>query len=94
MSVALKAPERPCRRCGGAIPAQPSGPGRPRVFCSRDCRRAYYYEQEQAAVEAQRDAETEARRYEYERYHYGKRAADQMARDRARNREGRTSGRC
>jgi hypothetical protein len=88
----LKAPERACRGCGAEIPAQPLGPGRPKEFHSRHCRRSYYHRQEQAAVEAQRDAEREANRYEYERYHYGKRAADRMARDRARNREGRTNG--
>jgi hypothetical protein len=52
MSATLKAPERACKGCGAEIPAQPAGPGRPKVFHSRECRRNYYHRQEQAAVEA------------------------------------------
>jgi len=88
---ALKAPERPCRACGGTIPAQPSGPGRPRDYCSRKCRTDYHHRQEQAAIARERAAEVERRRFEYERRVYGKREADRLARERARNRSERSA---
>jgi hypothetical protein len=44
----MKAPERPCKACEATIPAQPSGPGRPKLFCSRRCRRDFYLVQEKA----------------------------------------------
>jgi hypothetical protein len=92
MSSSLKAPEKTCQGCEAIIPAQASGPGRPRKFCSRRCRRDHYHRAEQAQIERERAEEAERRTQEYETRIYGKRAADQMARDRARNREGRTNG--
>jgi hypothetical protein len=41
MPTNLKAEARDCRGCGASIPEQPSGPGRPREFCTRDCRSQY-----------------------------------------------------
>jgi hypothetical protein len=87
MSSSLKAPEKTCQGCEATIPAQPSGPGRPRTFCSRRCRRDYYHHAEQAEIERERAEEKERRTQEYETRIYGKRAADWMARDRARVRE-------
>jgi hypothetical protein len=66
MSQDVKAPERICRGCSAEIPPQPRGPGRPREFCSRACRRDYYHRQEQAEVERQRAEERERNRREYE----------------------------
>ena len=83
ISATLKAPERSCKGCGAEIPAQASGPGRPREFCSRRCRRDHYHRLEQAQIERERAEEKERRQREYEERVYGKRAADQMARDRA-----------
>jgi hypothetical protein len=85
-SATLKAPERPCRGCEAMIPAQASGPGRPREFHSRDCRRSYYHRVEQAAVERERAEAEERRRYESDVRYYGKRAAKRMAREREESR--------
>jgi len=84
---ALKAPVRPCKGCDGTIPPQPSGPGRPREFCSRRCRRDYYHRQEQAEVDRERREEWERQRYELDRQYYGKREANRRAKQRARERE-------
>jgi endogenous inhibitor of DNA gyrase (YacG/DUF329 family) len=89
----MKAPARACRGCGTDIPAQSSGPGRPREFCTRRCRRDLHHAQEQASIERERAEEQERQRFEYERYHYGTRAAKQMARDRAKVRSGGANGR-
>jgi hypothetical protein len=66
----VKAPERPCKGCGATIPAQPSGPGRPRLFCSRACRRDFYLGQERVERERER-AEERERRWQV---NYGRRA--------------------
>lgn len=82
----MKAAERPCRSCGNLIPAQPSGPGRPKVFCSARCRRSWHYDRErERELEAQR-FEWERNRYELEKRHYGKREADRRAKERAERR--------
>jgi hypothetical protein len=62
MSLDLKAPERPCKGCRATIPAQPRGPGRPREFHSRDCRRAHYHRLEKEEVERQQVEERERNR--------------------------------
>ncbi len=85
-SATLKAPERACKGCGAKIPAQASGPGRPREFHSRDCRRSYYHRQEQAEIERERAEAEERRRYESDVRFYGKRAANRMAREREESR--------
>ena len=79
----LKAGERRCRGCDVTIPAQPSGPGRPRLFHSRECRRRYYDHQEQAETKRQREEEKERRLREYEERVWGKREAARRARWRA-----------
>jgi endogenous inhibitor of DNA gyrase (YacG/DUF329 family) len=79
----LKASEHPCRGCGATIPAQPRGPGRPRLYCSRRCRRAHYQRLEQAEVVLERTAQRERRRLEIETEWYGVREAKRRARDRA-----------
>ena len=84
--VALKAGPRPCKGCEAMIPPQPRGAGRPKLFCSRECRRRYFHRQEKAELERERAEEWERQRFEYERYHYGVRAAKQMAKERARAR--------
>lgn len=58
-----KAPERPCRGCETPIPAQPSGPGRPREFCSIECRRSFHHARE-------RERQLAEQRKEWERNHY------------------------
>jgi hypothetical protein len=78
----MKAPEKTCQGCEATIPAQPSGPGRPRTFCSRRCRRDYYHRLEQAEIERERAEEEERRRREYEERVYGKREASRRARER------------
>jgi hypothetical protein len=88
MSTTLKAPERRCRGCKAVIPAQLSGPGRPKVFCSRACRRAHYHAEEQAAVEHERAEAKERQRREVEERWYGKRRAAQLARERAQTHRG------
>jgi hypothetical protein len=82
-----KAGESRCRGCETVIPAQPSGPGRPRVFCSVSCRRHYFHAREQAAIVAERQEQAERSRYELDMRFHGKREADRRARERARNRE-------
>jgi hypothetical protein len=84
MSQDLKAAEGPCRGCGETIPAQPSGPGGPKVFCSRHCRRGYFHRLEQAAVERERIEEAERRRFETDRHFYGVREARRRAWERQR----------
>ncbi len=87
-TTALKAPERPCRGCDATIPAQPRGPGRPREFCSRSCRRAYFHQQEKNELERERAAEYAAKweRETFERdvYNHGRREAKRRAKARAR----------
>ncbi len=83
MSTGLKASERPCRGCGQVLPAEPSGPGRPRVFCTRRCRRDFYHRQEQAQIERERAQERERRLRATEESWYGKREAARRARWRA-----------
>ena len=82
----MKAPERACRGCGSTIPAQPSGPGRPRVFCSVRCRRDFHHGLER---ERELDAKAEAREemlYARDRHFYGKRQADRRRRERQKRR--------
>jgi hypothetical protein len=82
----VKAPERSCRHCGETIPAQPRGPGRPREFCTRRCRRDFYHQQEQATLNRERAEEWERRRYELDVAYYGKRKAKRLAKERAESR--------
>jgi hypothetical protein len=82
----LKASERSCKGCGTTIPAQPSGAGRPKVFCSVGCRRRYHHGLEQAEIERERAEIEELRKYERDLHFYGKRAADQMAQEREERR--------
>jgi hypothetical protein len=90
MTTDLKAPERPCRNCKALIPAQPRGPGRPREFCSRSCRRDFYHRQERDELEAERAAERaerlERERFERDVWYHGKREAKKRARQRAKER--------
>lgn len=81
-----KAPERPCRSCSAPIPAQPSGPGRPREFCSTECRRSFHYDREREREEAARQEAWERTRYRLDVQYHGKRRADQLARKRAEGR--------
>jgi endogenous inhibitor of DNA gyrase (YacG/DUF329 family) len=81
--MTLKAVERPCRECGATLPAEQSGPGRPKAFCNFRCRRTWHSRQERAAEQSARDADKERRTQEYEIRIYGKRAAARMARERA-----------
>ncbi len=81
-----KAPERPCRSCGVTIPAQASGPGRPREFCSTECRRSFHYDRERERLVAERREAWERTRYRLNVQHFGKRKADQLARARAEGR--------
>ena len=81
-----KAPERPCRSCGTTIPAQPSGPGRPREFCSIRCRRSFHHGQERERELAEQREEWERNRYGLDRRYYGKAKADQLAKKRAERR--------
>lgn len=80
--AALKAPERACKGCGETIPPQPSGPGRPREFCARRCRRDYHHRQEQREVERERAEAEERRQRSLDEHFHGKRAAARMARER------------
>jgi hypothetical protein len=70
----------------GQDPRPGIGPGPPREFHSRDCRRSYYHRQEQAEIERQRAEAEERRRYEMDVRFYGKRAAKRMAREREESR--------
>jgi hypothetical protein len=81
-----KSPERQCRGCGATIPAQLPGPGRPRIFCTRRCRRDFYHRQEQAEVERERREAEERRQREMDEHFYGKREAARRAKWRAQNR--------
>ena len=81
--MSLKADERPCRNCGELIPAQPSGPGRPREFCSSRCRRSWYHERERERELADRLEARERAWYELDTRIHGKRAADRLAKERA-----------
>jgi hypothetical protein len=85
--VALKAGPMPCKNCEAMIPPQPSGPGRPKVFCSRECRRGYFHRQEKAELERERAEEWERSKQEHDIRWYGKREAKRLAKERARNRE-------
>jgi hypothetical protein len=80
---ALKALASSCRGCGIEIPAQPSGPGRPRVFCSVLCRRRYHHVLEQAKIERERAEADERKRFETDRRIYGVREARRRAKERA-----------
>lgn len=82
----MKADKRPCRGCGSAIPAQPSGPGRPREFCSDDCRGRFHYTRVRERREAGRREARERALYEFDLRVFGKRAADRSARERAERR--------
>ena len=86
-AIALKAPGRSCKGCGAEIPAQPSGPGRPKVFCSRNCRRNFYHRQEQVEIEREREEQKERLRHESDLRFYGIPEAKRRARLRAQNRE-------
>ncbi|CAN5873679.1 hypothetical protein BH23ACT5_BH23ACT5_09860 [soil metagenome] len=78
----LKAAERRCRGCGTLIPAQPSGPGRPREFCSQPCRRSWHHDRERERERAAQAEVGERNRYARDLRYYGKRAADRLARAR------------
>ena len=86
MPTDLKAPARTCRGCQTTIPEQPSGPGRPKEFCSRRCRRDFHHAQEQASIEQERAEEQERLRQEYETRVYGPRLAKRWAKERAERR--------
>lgn len=88
-TAALKAEERPCKGCDATIPPQPRGPGRPREFCDRRCRRDFYHRQEKAELERERQEEWERRKQEHDIWWYGKREAKRLAKERARDREAR-----
>ncbi len=88
--TALKALERPCRECGTTMPAQPSGPGRPKEFCGFRCRRTWHSRQERAAEQRARDEEKERHRFETDLRFYGVREARRRARERAERIEGRS----
>ena len=87
MGADVKAPARDCRRCGKEIPPQPHGPGRPREFCSRDCRSKYHRLKEQEEIERERAEERERLTQEYQTRIYGVREAKRRAKERARIRE-------
>jgi hypothetical protein len=87
MPTNLKAEARDCRGCGASIPEQPSGPGRPREFCTRDCRSQYHRRKEQAEVERQRQEAADARHFDLDKRFHGVREANRRARERQRNRE-------
>jgi hypothetical protein len=91
MTTDTKAEERPCKNCKTTIPAQPRGPGRPRLFCSRSCRRTYFHQQEKDELEVERAAERaerlERQRFEADVWHRGTREAKKRARQRAKERE-------
>jgi hypothetical protein len=61
--VSQDAQERPdsCPICQGSLPARPPGPGRPRTYCSDECR----MENQRRVYRAKVDAEEQARREEY-----------------------------
>ena len=84
--MSLKAAERPCRNCGAPIPAQPSGPGRPREFCSTHCRRSFHHEKERDRELAERAEATEQAWYKLDVTVHGKRKADQLAKQRTEGR--------
>ena len=86
--MSLKARERACKGCDATIPPQPSGPGRPREFHSRDCRRSYHHRREQEEVERQRAEERERMLRERDERFYGKREAARRAKCRADTRAG------
>lgn len=88
MPTDLKALVRICRGCGTTIPEQPSGPGRPREFCTRRCRRDFHHAQEQASIERERAEEKERLTLEHQTRVYGIREAKRRAKERARIREG------
>ena len=87
----LKAPARECRGCGVEIPPQPRGPGRPREFCTRRCRRDFHHRQEQAEIERDRVERERTARYELEKRWWGKRHADQLADEREETRRRRAA---
>jgi len=86
MPADLKAPARECRGCGGEIPAQPSAPGRPREFCTRDCRSGYHRRKERAEIERERREARERDLFELDVRWYGIREARRRAKERGRSR--------
>ena len=52
-----------CPICQGPLPARPPGPGRPRTYCSDECR----LENQRRVYRAKVDAELQAYREEYQR---------------------------
>jgi endogenous inhibitor of DNA gyrase (YacG/DUF329 family) len=88
-TTTLKAPERPCRECGATLPAELSGPGRPKAFCNRRCRRTWHSRQELAAEHRERAEEQDRLTQEYETRIYGPRSAKRWAKERAARREAR-----
>lgn len=84
----LKAPERPCKGCDAMIPAQARTPGRPRQFCSRSCRRAYFHRLEKEELEREQAAERaeqwERNTFKTDVWHHGTREAKRRAKLRAR----------
>jgi hypothetical protein len=81
---AFKATERSCRYCGEEMEPQVSSPGRPRIYCSRRCRRGWHALKE--AYEREREAEEAGEReyYRMTRGWYNKRECDRLARERAK----------
>ena len=81
-AVATKPPET-CPGCDGAVPPRARGRGRPRVYCSPQCRRRFHHRREQEALERERAEERERTRRAYEERVYGKRRAAQLAKERS-----------
>jgi hypothetical protein len=85
----LKAPARTCRGCQTTIAEQPSGPGRPKEFCSRPCRREFHHRQERARIEAEWLELAEAREFEHDKRFHGVREARRREKRRAKQRQAR-----
>jgi hypothetical protein len=83
MPPQLKAAETLCKGCGTTIPAQESGPGRPRIFCTRLCRTEYYRQQERELLERELAEERERQAFERDVWYHGKREAKRRAKLRA-----------
>ncbi len=92
-AVAVKAQRTQCRFCGVQMEAQESSPGRPRVYCSRRCSRAWHTLKEQYRRAAEIDEAHEQRYYAMTRQWWDKRTCDREARRRARDGEERRQAR-
>jgi hypothetical protein len=83
----LKAPATRCRYCGTEMPAQPSSPGRPQIYCSRRCRRAWHVLKETYEKEREAEEVHEREYYAATRRWWDKRTCDKRARERAERAE-------